>query len=241
MLKGTIIYQTDSTMGQIIVAENKTQRWLAFDTEYVQTIIDKQEPYLPLLRYLPGMCCILENTKDKVLLFGTGGGGFIHYVKHYYRAHPVLAIEISEEMIHIAQTFFDMQHPITRACAYNYIQTCDRVSHIMIDLLTKARIPSKLQDKVFYEQCKAKATKTVTFNLITQEDEDTNYLLTLIRDVFESHTLCLPVKTKKNMVVHAFLNKDYLNKIETLSKNNIIKPPIWDPHYGIISEVIIPL
>lgn len=238
MHKGTIIYQTDSPLGPISVSENRKTRWIAFDNDFVQTIINKKRPYLPLLRYLPAMCCIIDRNKDSVLSLGTGGGGLLHYLKYYHPNKTVETVEISPEMIHIARTYFDIQHPITQACAYEYVKHCDAVSHIMVDLLTGCEIPTALTNDTFYQHCKDKAYKTITFNLITKHNEQAHYLLNKIRQTFESRTLCLSVKTMKNIIVHAFTSSDYLSSIEKLANENRIAPPIWDEHYGVLSELI---
>lgn len=236
MLKGKIIYQTDTPLGPVQVGEDNQYRWISFDNEFVQTIIKKKDPLSPELLYIPSMTCVLRKNQDNILLLGAGGGAILLYLQGHYPTHAINAIELSPEMIHIAHTYFGVTHPITQACAFEYIKACAPTHHLFIDLLTGTNTPSELLTDAFYESCLEKTTFITTFNLISDNQEDVAAIFKLIRHVFQNRTLSMPVKGKNNLIIHGFKDKSYLDTITLLVKQNKIIPPLWDEYYGLMSH-----
>lgn len=238
MLKGKILYQKETHFGPVIVAENRTNRWMMFDDVFIQTIINKKKPMRPKLLYIPSMALVLEKTHAPILLLGAGAGAMLHYLAAFFPTHPIEAIEINPDIIDIAHSYFDITHPIIEASGVDYLKKCLPSTHIFVDMFTGSAMPPDITCRSFYENCQQKALSTLSLNLISNDRHQTLEIIQLIRNIFENRTLCLTVKGLANIVLHAFNDKQYLHTIDRLTQQKHIKPPIWDPLYGITSESI---
>lgn len=235
-LKKTIYSNQDT-----YVQENIFYRWLCFDDEYIQTIISKRKPHRPILKYLPSLCLNLNIkpiTPCQIVMLGAGAGAIYHYLKYYHPEVQLDLVEKDKKIITIAYDFFDIQQPIIECDAFSYIKNSQSYEHIFIDIFINQELPEIMSQIDFIKQCKIKTHNCVSINLLsTNHPSKTNHIIHLIREVFNQKTLCLFVKKKSNIIIHAFRQDNYLDHIKQLTIDKYIKKPQWSSEKGLISTL----
>ncbi len=223
----------------IFVCENFLHRWLCFDDSFVQTIINKHILSRPVLAYLPTLCINLfcEQTKHDAVMLGTGGGAIAHYTRKYYPNTSLTLVEHSDAIINIAKQFFYIKEPVIQEDASIYVDAMLPCPHLFIDIFINNLLPLHIKQEKFLNNCLAKTSFCASFNLLSQKIEEMNQTIEKIRQIFNNQTLCLFVKGKSNVILHAYTQRNYLETIHLLTKLGKIHPPQLHPNYGLISMI----
>lgn len=237
--KTKLIFAERCSSKVIYVYDNDRYRWLTFDNEYIQSIILKAKPHLPALKYLPQLCLNLNtnfyNINNQLLVLGAGGGAIEHYLKVFYPHIKLTMVELESTIIEIAKSYFNTSQPILQADAVNYIQnTTLDFKHVFIDIFIDKQLPKALQSIEFLECCQQKAHQSLSINLVSENNEQIERAINLIRKVFDNRTLCLRVHGKNNVVIHAYNTKNYLEKIEQYYQDKLIPKPHWYSGLGLV-------
>ena len=237
-----LIYAAHKTQKSIYVYENNLYRWLCFDNDYVQTIINRYQIYKPILKYLPALCLNLNlpanlNITSKVVMLGGGGGAIAHYINHYHKNSSLLMVEHESLIIDLAKRYFNIKQNIIKADAFEFIKKQDHISNLFIDIFINQAIPATIKQLTFLKQCKLTTSNCVSLNLVSINKHEVLKTLKLIREVFSKQTLCLYIKNKSNLIVHAYTASNYLDIIEQLNIAKIIRRPQWQVDYGLVSTL----
>lgn len=222
----------------IFVYEDLLHRWLCFNDEFVQTIINKYVLHRPVLAYIPAFCINLnlpEISKDVVIL-GVGGGAIVHYINKFYPEVTLTLIEQNEIISHLAQKFFHIHHPIVLQSALEYLSLMPPCTHLFVDIFTNNLLPNEMKQKQFIGECFKKSQLAVSFNILSQNIGEMKTTIMNLRQAFNNQTLCVFIKGKANVVVHAYREKYFLDFIEQLTKLGAIHPPQLHPDFGLISQ-----
>ncbi len=238
MYKGKKIYQLTDEFGELFVSENKQYRWLSFDNAYIQTIINKQSPWLPELCYLQSLCSTISNPCAKVLILGAGGGGLIHFLHHYFPKIDIHAVDLRNEVINIAKTFFYVDLNIINACAWQYMQDLkESYDYIFIDIFTgEDKVPKQNLHTLLMSHS-IKSAGIVSINLLFNNKQTMYKEIKYIRENISDKTLLLTTSSRQNIVLHIFFTNEYLTLIEHLVRANRIERPLWDGTLGAISRL----
>lgn len=221
----------------VYVYENQQYRWLSFDDNFIQTVIDKKNPSNPQLSYIASMCCLLKNTRESILILGACGGGAIHYISKHFPNLAVTAIEINSYIIEFSKRFFFLTHPVIQADAFDYLKTAPVSDYLLIDLFVHNCLPNTLAEPTFYHLCKQKVNHSISINLLCHDYMKALEIIRIIRDVFDNRTLCLTINKRKNLVVHAFKGEAFLKEIQLLHQQGLIQRPLWNREFGMMSKV----
>lgn len=235
MRKGKIIFQQQSGDDLITVFDSGRLRWLTFDNNFIQTRIDKKKPWRPELCYLEPLCVTTSYHVENILILGLGGGALVHYLQQYAPHAQIKAVEINKDVIHIAETYFDINIPVIHDCALNYLNTAPCHSHIYIDVFTQSANSNLEFMMDLLKKCHQ--AESVSLNLLFNDRDECFEFITLFRDIFQQKTLCLITKGRSNIVLHAFLSGDYMENLIHLHKRRVIKKPVWDQVMGAVSEL----
>ncbi len=149
------IYQTKEN---IQVFEKKPYRWVIFNKNYIQSIINLNNPTKLLLPYLKTILIFLKEKPRKVLLLGLGGGGLIHALDAKTNDYSITAVEKFESMIEISKNFFfirdDLNLKIIHQSAEDYMLSNNCLyNYIVIDLGDKDGFPQSCFNEDFFINC----------------------------------------------------------------------------------------
>ena len=231
-----IFLEKSGTSRCIKVLDNGKQRWLTFNNNYFQSLINKKKPYTPLMKYLPHLCLNLPTTQQQSsLIFGVAGGSIYHYLKHYHPKLLMTLVEIEPALIDIAKQYFSVDLPIIQADAFEHIKNCQQYDHIIIDIFIKKSLPEILLNGEFFTHCKKQARSSISINLLSHTFDDLAKMVHVIRDVFEDKTICLPVNKNSNLVCHAYTGADHLTIIQRYYEQQLIRKPQWHPKLGMLA------
>ncbi len=235
MEKEKVIFQQEADDHCLTVYENRRLRWLTFDDDFIQTIIDKRKPWTPKLTYLKALCATTPKNASKLLVLGLGGGAIIHYLKQRHPFLHVDAVEIDPNVINIAKSYFAIDIPIICDCALNYLSHAPAYSNIYIDVFTRSHTSDMTFIKNLLEKCH-KADR-ISLNLLFDNIHDSYTFINEFRETFNQKTLCILTKGKNNLVMHAFLSGDYMESLTHLYRSQVIKKPRWNEKLGTFSEL----
>lgn len=229
-----LIYSKQTKSQNIYVYENLIHRWLCFDDVFIQTIINKYFPQRPLLKYLPSLCVNIKKN-DRVTMLGAGAGAISHYIHHYHPTTQLTLVEKNKFIINIANDLFKVKEKIIQKDAIEYVKNMTICEHIFIDIFTNQNHPSLIHNADFLLNCQSKALSTVSINLLSPSPFELNQLIGLIRHIFNQKTLCLFVKNKSNIIIHAFIDDSYMTQIKQLQRDKVINKPHWFSDKGLVS------
>lgn len=222
----------------LFVYENLIHRWLCFDDKYVQTIINKYAPHRPVLAYLPALCANLAThflSKNEAVMLGAGGGAIYHFVNKYYPLTKLTLVEHDISIIEVAEKHFHVKQPIIHNSAENFLTSMAGCPHLFIDIFVDNKLPSSLSQESFLKLCQKKSNYCVSFNVLTDSAAERYEIIHKIRQVFNNQTLCLAIKKRNNIIVHAYVEANYLDNISQLSSSNVIYTPQWHDQMGLFS------
>lgn len=247
-LIGTCIYQSRDG---IRVYQNLIYRWLTFDDNAIQTLINRYQPRNPSLRYIKSITFALNNSHPSKLsakksnkpsracLLGLGGGAIAHNIKNNIQ---LTVVECNPNVIQIAQRYF-MLHKIKNLQiieqnAKNFVEKCqDKYQHLIIDIYNHNNFPHDCLNSVFFYNCKRilEPDGILAINLANLTDHMP--ILNLLNEQFGKNKICLPIKKTENMIVYVTKNDSIKNLINLFTESNEIKKLIWDVKYGYIAKV----
>tara|TARA_B110000879_G_C11090264_1_gene478646 strand:+ start:423 stop:1166 length:744 start_codon:yes stop_codon:yes gene_type:complete len=235
----TCLFETKQSKQPIYVYENPLHRWLCFDNDYVQTIINKHMPHRPVLAYLPSLCLNLNSLHsiNSVVMLGAGAGAIAHYMERFHLAHSLTLVEHNETIIKLAKDYFYLQQPIIHDDAFNFVKHMSPCTHLFIDVFINSHLPELIKRAEFIEHCRLKATHCVSFNLLSRSNEELNQTIKLIQTIFSNRTLCLFIKKRANVIVHAYTQANFLDHILQLTQNGHIYKPQWRSEKGLVSTL----
>lgn len=213
--KPLLIFHQKTADETIRVWQEGERRWLDFEDGLVQSEIHLARPELlplPLNRVmLAGM--LFEQTPQRVLLVGTGGGATARYFLHRFPNVKGEAVEISESVVSIAKNYFEFpigeQWQLIHDDIRHYIQNCShKYDLILIDLAIDQLTPEWIVGKEFLRQCREILTPQgqISLNALVNGSNTFMRHLSLLRQVFERRIVCLSMPNYRNTVVLAFNN-----------------------------------
>lgn len=218
------------------VYQNFFFRWLTLGSNALQTVMNRRNPYKPVLHYLPALSLMARTYPGTTCLLGLGGAGIAFLLDKM----PIIAVDKSDEVIDIAKKFFMVERlkniTIVHSNAVNYVQKSESLyPHLIIDLYNSDYFPEECCNDQFFSFCKKMLTEDgfLAVNLANREEQWP--IFQLIRKQF-THTLVIPIKKSANMVILATKNnsnKFFLNKIIEACEFNQI---FWVNSWGYIGD-----
>jgi spermidine synthase len=199
---GVLETEVKSEFSRIRVRRQGSIRTLLFvrdsGEEVVESMLNVKKPHdllVPYQRYMFASY-LFRPKQERVLLVGLGGGGMVHFLKHYDPAVRVDAVEIDPAIVKIAEGYFGVRSGgnvnIVTADGLQYLEKTDqRYDVIYLDAFLKPApdtdptgMPLRLKTLRFYKdiQGKLKPDGLVVFNLNPHEGIDAD--IKTIRSAF---------------------------------------------------------
>lgn len=234
---GVCIYESPSGYK---VYQNLLYRWLTLGSNALQTVINRRKPQKPVLYYLPTLTLMARYYPERSCLLGLGGAGVALMLANKDSSPPMVAVEISEEVIDIARRFFMIDNlknfTVIHENAIDYIKNKEEMyPHLMVDLYNANHFPPDCGNDLFFNLCHKILTKDgfLAVNLANLKEQWP--IFQLIKKHFE-HTFVIPVKKSANMVVIASKHKNkelFLSKIKATGE---LKRIIWVERWGFVGD-----
>ncbi len=145
--------------GDILVGGGPRRRWMKFGDEdsVNQSLVDLQEPTRLVPAYL--RCAAwglsLAARKQKMLVIGLGGGGFVRFLRKRFPRVEIDIIEIDPTAVSLAKAHFKIRETkhtrihVTDAVLYLLAQD-DLYDFILLDAYEGARLGPRLADFEFF-------------------------------------------------------------------------------------------
>lgn len=234
-LAGRYLYQSKSG---IKVTENMVYRWLTFDSNAIQTIINHHKPSRPAMQYIQPMTIAARANPGQSCLLGLGGAGVAHALQGLSRLDTV---ESSLEVIEIATLFFMTSQiknlNIIHQDALLFVQHTEyRYQHLMVDLFNAHSFPEHCNNAAFFEHCQRILLPNgiLAVNLANLDEQWS--LFCYIRALFFQCTVSIPVKGTANMIVLAHNGRSIHPLLDILKNQPFSKRIVWDARWGCVAE-----
>ena len=236
---GSRIHQSQNG---IQVFQNFFYRWLTFNSDAIQTLINRRQPYSPGLSYIDPLSFGIRLKPMDCCLLGLGGGGVPHALNPYLNAHRIYAVENNAEIIEIAQTYFMIDRikslHILHQDAQEFVKYCDqRFGYLMIDLFNAHAFPEHCNTYDFFLQCQKLLFPDgiLAINLTNLREQWSLYRF--IHSIFNQRTVLLPTPKSTNTILFACNGLTVTPLLELLKKNRRVTQLSWQPRWGYVAEM----
>lgn len=218
---------------QIFVFENKRYRWLTFNENFIQSLMDKKNPKKLIIPYLNTLCLFHRENPGSTCLLGLGSGSLVHHLQHPH--YPLTVVEHLSDVIDIARNYFFLPNidaiQIKNMCAMNFFKTTsDMFKHIIIDLGNEEGFPPACKSNEFFQNIHAHLLPEGFLTLNLPSFSDLAFFKPLFKSIFGTHPLI--ISENGNWVLMASKKHTQTDLITMLQNKHILKSFIWHPHYG---------
>lgn len=220
------------------VFDNLFFRWLTFEITDLQTVILKFKPQKPVLYYIPTFTLLARTRPGPCCLLGLGGAGVAHVL--YSSGFTTTAVELSKEVIQIAQSYFMTEQipnlTVEHQSANTYLEHCSKqYFHILIDMYTAHNFPEECNNEHFFFNCSRVLAPQGFLSINLPNAKEQLPILQLIKKYFKN-TLCIPINKCGNLVIHASNHeqKDWL--INTVLATKEISKISWVSTWGCVGR-----
>ncbi|KTD21102.1 spermidine synthase [Legionella londiniensis] len=236
---GRVIYQSP---GGAKVHQNLFYRWLTLGSDALQTVINRQNPAKPALKYIPHLILPAKIKSGNSCLLGLGGAGVGHALNDFLTGSSMIAVEQSEEVIQIAETYFMLEKiknlTVVHEDASQFVKTCQsQFNHLIVDLYNADSFPEQCNNKEFFAHCRrlliSGGILAVNIASLKQYQSVSQHIL----QQFKMRTISLPVSGTANMVILAIRANTVTPLLRLIAENIKLKKLIWDRDWGYIAEI----
>lgn len=221
MNKGEIIHRTHDRFGKIEVIDHGKERILSFGKQTRQSVMLRDSPHTLSLVYTQAMMTALlfQRQPQKALFLGLGGGTMPSFLLHHYPACRVDCVELRQEVVHAACTYFNLPADKQRLRiivddASHFLACCPPGAYdlIFLDIFSESGPASCMHDKNFLAACRRNLSDhgILICNAWTALEANFIDLARLARKIFPDHVLTLRLGARYNAVVFAFQDQQML-------------------------------
>lgn len=216
-IKGTIACRLRDTYGEVIVADDGNLRSLYFGDRILQSSIRLDRPDMPIEDYSQAMMSALlfMNNPGSILVIGLGGCSFVNFLLKAFPQCAIDIVEIRQTVIDLARKFFILpgEHAhlkIFRDDGQDFMCRCkDSGGYdlILIDAFDEDGPAAPLMKRDFIAACRARLNGSGVFvmNVWNRPRDNFPALYASVREIFESHTLKLPLgEAYRNVIIFGF-------------------------------------
>ncbi|KTC67922.1 spermidine synthase [Legionella birminghamensis] len=227
---GRCLYQ--STSG-VSVYDNFIFRWLSLGSPAIQSLINIRKPEKPGLNYISQLILPARLFPGASCLLGLGGAGAAHALSPALNHFPLTAVEISEEIIQVAKTYFLTDrlknlHIINQDASTFIKNNGAPFKHILVDLFNAHRFPSNCYTPQFFIDCQNALSNNGYLSVNLANRNEQYPVFKWLKAHFELSTLVLPVRKSMNMIIIAAEKPALEILIEQLKARKIISALAWD-------------
>lgn len=211
--------------GRPFIVDSPRRRYLHFDLDAVQSVMDLAHPERLCLAYTRKMMAFLlfNRLPKRVLLLGLGGGSLAKFCYRHLPQSAITAIEKNTDVLQLREEFYvppdDDRFRVILADAAEYVAQLPPCKDVILaDACDHAGIAPQMDTKAFYAhafRCLAPGGVFVA-NLCGDRGSRGAHFLR-IRQVFGERWLALPVHPDGNIVVLGFKDCSAPKRLEQLT------------------------
>lgn len=238
-LGGRCIYKAPNGA---MVYQNFYYRWLTFESNAIQTLINRRHPEKIGLNYAHHLSFAARAQPADCCLLGLGGAGVAHFLAPYLNASTIVSIENDAEIIKLAKTYFQIDRlknlSIIHQDANEFVQQCPTLyKHLMVDLFDAHSFPDHCNTYEFFANCQRILLPEgiLAVNLANLDEQWP--VFKHIRDVFHQRTVSLPVKGTANMIVLACNSSSKAPLLDLLKNSRCLKELYWNTRWGCVAQL----
>ncbi len=166
---GRVVHREPGMFGDVLVIDEGHFRYLRFAglEGDDQSMIDLDDPSAVPMLYIryAAIGLVYAERVDRVLMIGLGGGTFTGLLRRQMPGVWLDVVEIDPVVIRVAKRFFgvkeDARYRIHRADGAAFVRTvADRYDLVLIDAYSGDGIPAHLGRRAFFEDVRARMTRT---------------------------------------------------------------------------------
>jgi len=223
------LYLLQTENGRIEILQKDQHIWLRID-DVVQSAMERQPPYRPILPHTLIMMLPLIHHKvpGKVLELGGGGQSCQRYFQHTQPNIQFLSVELNLDVIQAVQQYFPASEAlnIVNADAFEFVAelalTKEKYDWIMIDLFHGAESPfnAKHHDFIHHiHRCLAEDGWLI-INCLTPSVSEHQALCDKLFDTFQIRPHLFAVPEMQNYIIMLQKNNQFIfpSEIETHSQ-----------------------
>jgi spermidine synthase len=202
----------DGTYDKPFIVDDGRRRFLHFDLDAVQSVMEMAAPEKLALAYTRKMMAFLlfNQAPARILLLGLGGGSLAKYCYGRLPSTALTAVEVNADVIALRDEFCipadDHRFRVIHADGAAYLSALTPSKDVILaDACDHAGIAPQLDSVEFYRnarRCLAPGGVFVT-NVCGDPGSRVAHLVKL-RNAFEDEFLTLPVRPSGNIIVFAF-------------------------------------
>jgi len=215
MSEAELLYEVSEGNRLIQVWQQESLRWLEFGDDLIQSVMDMDRAdYLPesFSRAMLSGVMFQQQSPNKVLLAGTGGGTTARYLSSRFPNIKGDAVELSANVIEIAKQYFEFPESHNWQCHQadirDYLQQCKQQQYdvIIFDIAEGPNSPVWLKKIDLLQSCYDALAPGgyLSINLITKDNTHFLEHLSTLRQVFNKRTVCLSLPEHRNVILFAF-------------------------------------
>jgi spermidine synthase len=225
----------------IQVRQNMAYRWLTFDSDAIQTLINRRHPERHGLKYIQTLTLAARLNPAVSCLLGLGGAGVAHALAPDLGTIPLDAVESNFGVIEIGLRYFMTEsiknlHVIHQDASLYVQNTTARYQHLMIDLFNACSFPAHCSNVEFFGHCRRILLPDgiLAVNLANLHEQWLVFMH--IRAHFEQCTVSIPIKGTQNMIVLAYKGVSVKPLLSMLEKQGL-KQLTWDSKWGCVARM----
>jgi len=218
------IYRITDEFGPLEVLDDGAKRYLTFGNEHEQSCQIKAQPHIPQHEYSRAITlCLLFIQPKRIGIMGLGGGTLAMTFLHACPEAEVHAIELRQEVIRVAQKFFQLPKHETRLYlthqdAFEYVQSKQQSFDILIaDLYHHHGIDEIQLQKQFIKNCSEQLSEDGWLVLNYWLDHDLNH--EVLKQLDEDFSCVYACNSGGGNII-LLAGKQY-PKADVLSANNV--------------------
>lgn len=194
------------------IVDIRHRRFLHFDFDAVQSVMDLERPDRLCLAYTRKMMAFLlfNRLPRRVLLLGLGGGSLARFCYRHLPATRLTTVEMNEHVLSLRDEFHvpadDARFRVIHIDGAEYIAQLEPCKDIILaDACDRAGIAPEMNSAEFYRNAfHCLAPGGIFVANVCGDPESRNAHFLRIRQVFGERWLALPVRPDGSIIVFAF-------------------------------------
>ncbi len=171
MIEGDVVCRCRDGLSEITIADSRGVRSLYFGDGVMQSCLQLGRPSALLMDYSQAMmtALVFRRRPESILLIGLGGGSLLHFLLQACPASSIDVVEISGEVIRLAQEYFYVppeggRVAIFRSAGEDFIRETDRrYDLILVDAFDEAGPAGPLLGEMFLSACRLRLQENGVF------------------------------------------------------------------------------
>ena len=200
------------TYDKPFIVDNGRRRFLHFDLDAVQSVMEMKTPDRLVLAYTRKMMAFLlfNRTPGRILLLGLGGGSLAKFCYGRLPSAAFTAVEMNPDVIALREEFRvpadDERFRVIRANGAAYVAQLPPCKDVILaDACDRTGIAPELNAIEFYQNARRSLSPGGVFVANVCGDRDSRAAhIVKIRHAFDHEVLTLQVRPDGNVIVFAF-------------------------------------